>query len=208
MDLFELLLIAVFVLFPILDQLFKRGRKGGQLPESKLPGEEGRVDPAPDEREPVSAADMVPDDLWAVLTGERRERGGVATRPEPRTGPAEPVPWSIDAEEMREEPIGEPAPSWWNEEPEEQQPGLEPVSLEYEGPEAYSLERVDFRPESLEKPIPEPEARHRAFHEIIDRPGRRRRREPSALVRALRRPEGIRQAVVLKEVLGPPKGLE
>ena len=202
MDLFELLLIAMFILLPLLEQVFKRGRKTGELPESKLPEEEERVDARPQEREPVSAADMVPDDLWAVLTGERREPEGVATA-EPE---AEPAPWS--AEPDRPESPWEP--DELETEPGEAGTGREPLSLEYRGPEAYSLEKLDFEPVSMERPLPSPEVRHRRFHERIDRPlrPRRRARRRLPLFGGLRSAEGLRQAFILKEVLGPPKGLE
>lgn len=225
MELFEILFIAVFILFPILEQVLKRKRTPG--PEEQTPDEEveeagpnrmerqpggrpgGVPGPVPG-REPGKASDMLPDDLWAVLTGEQRPPVGEQGSPEgveldeaePVLEPAEPVeahreakrrpvrqdtPWSID-----EDPVEEPAP----------------VSLEHYGPEAYSLERLDYEPVSLEQPLPSSEARHRPFHERIDRAPVRRRRRRSSVGKALADPESLRRAFVLSEVLDTPKGLD
>lgn len=212
MDLFELLIIAAFILFPILEGVLKQRRKGSGPGESgQGPGRQGRGESrqpgtrGPSERRsepPRSAADMLPDDLWELMTGEKRPRTeetegpdapwstapggatGTATS-EGETGP-EPEPWTVDDEAT--------AP--------------EPVSLEYEGPEAYSLETPAPEPQSLEQPIPSPSARHRAFHERIDRPERRVTVRTSPLIRSLATPRGLRQAVLAREILGPPKGLE
>jgi hypothetical protein len=207
-DLFEILLIAVFLVFPLLEHLLKRGKGKGQLPQSELPSEGDGSEAAEPEDARVSAADMLPDDLWAVLTGESRGRsGGVATA---KTEPVDessldPAPWSDDEVGSASGPWDESS-SW--EQGMAREPAPEPVSLEYRGPEAYSLEDVDIEPVSLERPLPTPEARHRAFHKLVDRPPGRRRRRRSPLVRALANPDSVRQAVVLSEILGPPKGLD
>lgn len=238
MELFEILFIALFILFPIVEQVLKRGRgKPGEADEQgEAPGrpEDGRSERSPGqvdapsrEREPVKAEDMVPDDLWAVLTGEQRQPGGVQTREtgaDREAGEAE--PWSLEPDPAPEpdlqefdlsepdEPDAEPrelarprsgSRAWTIDDEAEPAP---PVSLEYEGPEAYSLETLDHPPQSLERPLPTPEARHRAFHRLIDRPVRRTPRRRSAIGRALQDPESVRNAIVLAEVLGPPKGLE
>lgn len=219
MELFEILFIALFILFPILDQVLRRRRGPG-------PGEPGpdadpmeweereRSSGAPD-REPVQASDMVPDDLWAVLTGETRRAEGVGTASEegegtgptsfPRTGTA-PAPT---------EPGGRDLPDWedawtpraeprWRLEEEAEAPA--PVSREHIGPEAYSLEELDFEP--TERRLPSPEARHREFHERIEQPRPRKRSRRSAVGRALSSPRSLRRAFVVSEVLGPPRGLE
>lgn len=207
MDLFELLILAAFVLFPILDGILKQRQKGrgsekegqGQGPDRSTAQRrpEGRAE------SPRSAADMLPDDLWELMTGEKRPRQEPETQGSPwsstpaetqsgpatstaESGAAEPEPWVVDDEAT--------AP--------------EPVSLEYEGPEAYSLEAPAPEPRSLEQPIPSPSARHRAFHEMIDRPERRPTVRTSPLIRSLSTPSGLRQAVLAREILGPPKGLE
>jgi hypothetical protein len=207
-DLFEILFIAFFILIPVLEGIMKKRRKqSGAPPRADTDDARGPAE------EPASAADMVPDDLWQVLTGERRDRG--------RSEPVEPTgtPWSSEperaetAESVTESVAVETGD--WRSEPwvvDEEAEIPEPVSLEYRGPEAYSLEEAAPPPESLERPLPSARARHDAFHERLDRDQRARRTRPrprsSALIRALRRPDGLRQAVLMKEILGPPRGLE
>lgn len=217
MDLFELLFIALFILFPVIEGILKRRRKSQQGPEMETDEADAGWSDAGEE--PRSAADMVPEELWEVMTGERRPPQAGGGEEAERSG----APWSVDpreAEPSRPEPsppepsrsgadtAGE-APEDWRSEPwvvDDEVEDREPVSAEYEGPEAYSLETP--APEPLERKVPSPEARHRAFHELIDRPESKRKRRTSPLIRALRSPDGLRQAVLLREVLGPPKGLE
>ena len=212
MDLFELLFIALFILFPVLEGILKQRKKN----RGPGPRDEDAVGPGGRDREETvgeeevrTASDMVPDDLWELMTGERRET------------PGEPVGVADDAESdslWSTEPE-DPGPAGaatgtsgdapeWESEPwmDDSAASREPVSLEYRGPEAYSLETP--APPPLERRVPTAEARHRAFHELIDQPTGRRRRRRSPLGRALRSPDGLRQAVLLKEVLGPPKGLD
>ncbi|NIP80331.1 MAG: hypothetical protein GWN79_12220, partial [Actinobacteria bacterium] len=113
MDLFELLIIAAFVLIPILEGVMKQRRKSSEGP---IPGED-KAPTGPDRaEEPRPAADMLPDDLWQILTGERR------TSPEPEPNDA---PWSL-------EPMGS-----------EEQPGPEPIGVDTAddwGPEPWRVE--------------------------------------------------------------------
>ena len=203
MDLFELLFIALFIIFPILDGVLKQRRKGRGGGDGQ-PGPESRAEErAPEPEEPRPASEMVPDDLWELMTGERRSAG---PRSPEREGASS--PWS-DADVLSEpEPERAPDTSAWEPEPwmDETEPSREPVSLEYEGPEAYSLETP--APEPIERTVPSAEARHRAFHRLIDRPKKERKRRMSPLMESLRSRDGLRQAVLLKEILGPPKGLE
>ncbi|MGK7310887.1 MAG: hypothetical protein ACN0LA_01485 [Candidatus Longimicrobiales bacterium M2_2A_002] len=208
MDLFEILFIALFILFPVLEGILKQRKKGkGQRPGAEQ-GPESAGSEAREE-EVRAASDMVPDDLWELMTGERRQPGS-----EP-VGEAEPeAPWSTagkagtgaGAAGTASEPASEP--DAWEPEPwmDQTASSPEPESLEYEGPEAYSLETP--APAPVERRVPSAEARHRAFHGFIDEPRPSRRRRRSSLGKALHRPEGLRQAVLLKEVLGKPKGLE
>lgn len=218
MELFEILFIALFILFPILEQVLKRGRKSGQGPGpeagSEEPGPEpmetrpGEVSPRSAEREPVKAADMVPDDLWAVLTGEQRPREGVEIEEEsrPAGGAPQTEPARTEAPARWEEAwTPRPEPRGWAEDVEEV---AEPVSLEEYGPEAYSLETFDREPTTLEEPLASPDVRHRRFHEDLERPRPRPADRRSRVGRALRSSGSVRQAFVLSEVLGTPKGLE
>lgn len=204
MSLFELLFIAAFILLPIMEGVLKQRRKrqgqsgagntGPGRPGPDRDGSEARTR----QEEPQSAAEMLPDDLWELMTGERRRSG----RRQQESGDS---PWSMEpdvATDTAEADAGPEEP--WVMDDEAQVP--EPVSAEYTGPEAYSLETP--APPPVERTVPTAAARHRAFHELIDREQRPARRHLSPLMRALRRPAGLRQAVLLKEILGPPKGLE
>jgi hypothetical protein len=196
LELFEILFLALFILFPIVEQLLRRSRGGdaeepGPDPMEAPPGE---IDPPSSEREPIQASEMVPDDLWAILTGERR--------PEAEEGAAEEGHFEEagDAWEAVDFPEEAEAP-WVNAEPARSTEGYDA--------EASSLDSVDPEPAYFERPLPpSPEERHRRFHAKYDRPEpppRRRRR--STIGRALGDPDSLRQAFVLNEVLGTPKGL-
>lgn len=204
MDLFEILFIALFVLIPVFEGILKKSRRqpppdeGAPRPARGIPrgdagdGEEAEARGWEPERErevrsrrvePGPASDMVPEDLWEILTGERRP-SATGTReptPEPAYDEVEAEPWSAEPEWAPERDV---AP--------------EPVSLEYMGPEAYSLEQ----------PLPPPEVRHARFHEIIDAIEVEVPAKQSSLLRSLTRQTGLRDAVLLSEILGPPKGLE
>ncbi len=236
MDLFEILFVALFILFPIMEQVLKRKRTPGPPGDEEAPdrpdevgrsdGSEGRGrDSAlPPGREPGKASDMVPADLWAVLTGERSSTAGSAPTSgveqagaeKPRQEPGQEsrgreewvpdeVAWSPAPARSRRS--GSSAPWSIDDDSVLEKPAPAPVSLEHYGPEAYSLERLDQEAVSLERPVPSAEARHRQFHALVDRPPTRRRARRSSLGRALRSPGSLRHAFVLTEVLGPPKGL-
>lgn len=222
MDFFEVLIILAFIFLPLLDGILKSRRAGQQedVPIKTPPERErervghgagagspgGMSGTARTPDEPVDAgpaADMIPADLWEVLTGERRSE---PKAPEPSWQEDEEEPWlRAPAEELPDElGSGEGELSPWAREYEDledaEPESLEPVSPHHGYPEVVSLEA----------PPPPPEVRHRRFHERYDS-------EPVApapaggdFVRDLRsglRGQGLRRSVILAEVLGPPKGL-
>lgn len=223
MDFIEVLIILIFIVIPILEGVLKQRRAGKQAP---LPGPRPEREP---EREPEHvgagattgeaggsgapprrvdegpAADMIPSDLWEILTGEKRPH------PVPPEAPWEEQRWeeapSTEVESGEITTDEEWISTEW--EPEDEV-GLapaptetrEPVSLEYVGPEAISLEG----------PPPPPEIRHRLFHRKYDEgeigaPAPVRRRSRDTDLRAALTGAGLRRAVILSEILGPPKGL-
>lgn len=215
MDLFEVLIVLVFIGLPLIEGILKQRRKGREAPEEQAPARveerqtagagassRGSLPGRPLEDD-GPAAEMIPADLWEVLTGERRPGGDV---------PAEPAeePWVVSEDPssyrdlgMDSRPGWEPAP-WATEIPT-------PESVVVEAPEAVSLEE-DLPPRvvSLEELPPPPEERHRLFHARYDRIGVE---EPTVepglpydLLDELRG-SGLRRAVLLTEILGPPKGL-
>jgi hypothetical protein len=75
---FGILLLILFILAPLLEKLLKAGRPPQAPPEEqqgppgqRLPREQRRPMPRA-ETEEESAAGVLPDDLWEILTGERQ----------------------------------------------------------------------------------------------------------------------------------------
>ncbi|HUG39024.1 MAG TPA: hypothetical protein VMM12_00980 [Longimicrobiales bacterium] len=210
MDFFEVL-ILIFIVIPILEVVFKKHRKGKEAPqEAPAPRHRERVGagagageassrPAPGGED--SAADMIPPDFWEVLTGER-------PREAPPAGSGwEPEGWEAPPDATVEAPpeLG-PAESWapahWEVDDEEgagtRAERDAPASLEHIGPEAISLEI----------PPPPPEVRRRLHHEKHDiAPALEAGGESAHALRAALRGPELRRAIVLAEILGPPKGL-
>jgi hypothetical protein len=279
-----LLLIIVFILAPLLEKLLASGRKRQQPPElppgQRLPGQRqpgqgtGRTQqrwPAPDEEETPfrsvpaghgdddeSAAGVVPDDLWEILTGERRPP------PQPqREEPAEAAPSGMGTESAERPPIDRPAPpidrpvpqpaardrsprpardaqptrertrpkvdmrdrtrppvelrdrSPRERDPEKLRPTGRPVSAAdaYVRPEHVRAERVIT---SHDDRILGDEERHTRFHERLDSSAALAAATAAARAAALAGPQvyrftdaaDLRRAIVMAEILGPPKGLE
>ena len=190
-----------------------------------------RVDvPRPSSQQPTgTAADMVPDELWAILTGG-------APRP---TGPTAPTPRAPEPEVEDEydwQPAGPDEGGWvtsppWDE--EDAVDSIEGVSAERTGEETfdyddYAEQAARARYESVEgsswddQPtsrdaaalrMPETsERRHYEFHDSlraseigsvgqVERPS-------NAVYLGLNDLGDVRRAIVLAEVLGPPKSLQ
>ena len=210
MDFGDLLFLFVFLLLPLLEGLFRKskGPPKGQLPprptqrprtEAPRPHAESRPEPRevptaagdaerpwweqPEEASTTAVDVSVPDDVWGVLTGQR--------------GPAE---WQEAEEDLTtlEVEAPEEALSTWEE-------GLQRtaetrVPVVHEPPRVVSLETAPLAPG----------VRHAAFHQKYDSavPRLQRRRAGPAAALGLRGRESLRRAVILKEVLGTPRGLD
>jgi hypothetical protein len=208
------LLVLVFVAWSVLGGLLGR-RKGQPTPPARnrpaphpMPRREDRgmqveddvapatLDPrAPDPAAELPASILVPDDLWEILTGERRT-------PQPAPIPAGGADAHDEADFEEVESYDDVAydtvevarrerRSYDDDAIFEERPSRE------EAPKVVSLE---------DPPAPMP-IRHAAFHRRLeslgpDRPQVVRNAVSPAALRSLRR------AIVLREVLGPPKGLE
>lgn len=226
MDVFELFILFLFIGLPLLEGLLRRGKGKGddgdesapqrsrrtersRVPDRTDAGDEASWEAEP--REPAragSASDMVPDDLWEVLTGERRDTGDRrATEWEDGAGSSESAgsgeAWSGETVAV-EDGVGEMAGSDWLD-----------AELDRDGYGQYeSLETELPTIVSLEQPLQDPEVRHQDFHEKMDslieatsigsRPAPDR---AGPLRRALGTGAGLRKAVLLSEVLGPPVSL-
>lgn len=211
------LLILLFIVAPILEGIFgKKARdKRRQLPRQpggpRTPGEKRQGTAG-------SASDMVPDDLWELLTGQKRT---ATTAPAP-AGPEEET--GFEATDRPLEAGDRPLESWDADlEPAMEPTEYEPLDVRYEDgrvstppapweavDEGASLESTNL-PEaySLEQPVPTEKVRHAAFHRRLDAlppPARTRRKLHPDL--KLETAADLRRAVILKEVLGTPKGFE
>jgi hypothetical protein len=226
-ELFEILFILFFILIPVLEGI-RKSRQRGRSQDVELPGgapgrpgrpgpasaprrmpQESVPAPAPSplprrEPDPVEASDMIPDDLWEILTGERRQR----------PGPPGPEPMEVEeiGSDTRDERWLEEPDQRWREEPEEswraeaeQTWRDEPVSLE---PPAPIREPIVATPTlSRFDPGRAPARRLRTpLREVVEAPPVVRTVSP--LMRMLQSPRGLRDAVLLREILGPPKGLD
>ncbi len=215
-DLFPLLLFLIFVLGPILEGL-KRKNKGQppppkqrpmpqrptqrRLPEATSRTEEVSTRPRPTEE---TAATMVPDDLWEILTGQKRPP--VLTTPQPGP-PQKRQPWDVvydpDADEDEDEV-----------EAGEEIAAREDVNIENRRArvEAQSLETLERHAEpviiSLEENLPTMAQRHADFHKKIATPVPVVTRVERHLRLQLNSRAEIQRAFILQEVLGKPKGLE
>ncbi|HUE76335.1 MAG TPA: hypothetical protein VMM83_00210 [Longimicrobiales bacterium] len=220
MGLFEVLIILVFIGLPLIEGILKQRRKG-RAPNREAPARSTRPPPGADVEgsrgpRPIPrsstppadegpAADMIPADLWEVLTGERRPTG---------PAPEEPVEEWVLAEEPAsiEEatwvpPESDWGPSRWE---MEQRDLRDAETREANLPEPASLEEEVGQVVSLEVLPPPPDVRHRLFHEkypTLDAEAAAPARGLPYDLRAGLRGPGLRRAILLNEILGPPKGL-
>jgi hypothetical protein len=223
-DLFPLLLFLIFVLGPILEGL-KRKNKGGQPPERRPPtrvpqrrlpqqrppqqargAETSRTEEisAGPRRQEESAAGMVPDDLWEILTGQKRPPVLTTPQPAPQQETRR-TSWDVGYDSELEE----------DEEGEAEVAAREDVLVETRRArvEAQSLETYERHPEpvivSLEDNLPTAAQRHLAFHQKVTAPPVEQPVEQSMRMRLnLMSRSELQRAFVLQEVLGKPKGLD
>jgi hypothetical protein len=223
-----ILLIIVFIVAPLIERLLRAGkqnqqppppqqrlpqRPGQRLPRERFPEEWEQDEPEQPEPQPVrhraetrddAAAEMLPDDLWEILTGERR----TPQRPAPQRA-QDPVPEEgISLEEgysLEEGGSLEVQPGEWMSAPPEQvevvlppEPYIRPNPLRPVA-KVVSLEELDF----------DYEQRHDEFHDKLDglgSPASVRRRVPNPY--RFRNDEDLRRSIVMAEILGTPRGLE
>lgn len=182
-----------------------RPRDGGPaLPPSESP--EVRL-----ARPRESAQVLLPDDLWAILTGEQRPAAPRPPLPPQEMEPAQTEPADVAA--------------WEDEAEEEQVTTLTGDPLELRGREARELilreeRELDLRPReelqgrepreiiSLDDHIPTDRERHDAFHRRLDADALANAAETRAAEHRARRQRQMQRAIILREVLGPPRGLE
>jgi hypothetical protein len=212
-DLFPLLMLLIFVLGPILEGLKRKNKQPPPPAQRRMPprAAERQLPPAPSRTEEVSsrpreenAATMVPDDLWEILTGQKRPP--VLTTPQP----APPVETKRSSWDVVYDPDEE------EEEADEEVLVVEDVNVETRRArgEPRSLETLDRHPQpvviSLEENLPTVAQRHEAFHKKITMPV-----PPPTPTPTPKRPflsfsdrAELQRAFLMQEVLGRPKGLD
>jgi hypothetical protein len=206
-----LFILFVFVLGPIIEAARRKQQQkqppppqrerpqsmSRPLPRSRteeLPARTEYQRPRPvEESEP--AATMVPEDLWAVLTGQP-----LPAPPKPRPTPP-PTKWEEPADLDFEDLEGE------------QDIAREDVTVEVRRSrveEAVSLEELPRRElptvVSMETDVPDTRTRHAAFHKKFQPLGPAPPL-PSA-ARLIMNARDLRRAILYQTILGPPKGLE
>jgi hypothetical protein len=207
--------VLIFILFAVMSLMEKVLKKppppgsggpqrpGQRLPQggtrrpqrTSLPGTRERGG-APSPPRGSSADDMIPDDLWLILTGETR----------PRPGPIPPPDEPEDLPSWDEAAVAhvEAAPDEETSVPEER-------SLETYRREIVVHERP--RVVSMETPPLPPEQRHAAYHARLESTrsplaGIETKSPAAALHQRFRSSASLRDALIVAEVLGKPKGLE
>lgn len=209
-DLLGFIIFAViFIVGPLLEQLRKKQQPPQQRPPVRVP-QAPQQQPLPrstteevSAKPRESAAVMVPDDLWQVLTGEARPAPVPAPKPASKQRPWDVVYIPPEETEDEEETFVE------NVNVELERTTREAVRREHaqrhKPVEAQSLEVTQANIISLETPVPSSRARHRAFHEKIDK---------KPVAKAAYKPlffgtvEELRRGFIMQEILGKPRGLE
>jgi hypothetical protein len=228
-DLFTLLIFVLFIAGPIIERVL-RGARGQQQrppqrrpvpgqrpPQRTLPGTYAPPQPQPQPREttssqPADATDLVPAELWEILTGQPRP---TAPPPQPRTPPSRVLtPAQAEAEDEEDETLevsgaetrGSDEESALDELLKRRERGTELArKVEHAPPVIVSLETEPALPS----------ARHVAFHKKVDP-------KPKAAAPKVKVPAvtpamalldfndrtALQRAVLLQEVLGKPKALE
>jgi hypothetical protein len=157
-----------------------------------------------------AAADMIPDDLWQILTGQ----------PKPQRRVPAPVPqldYELEADEDEEQ--------WSRAAVQDEEDAYEVRRRAEDEARARAARELQARRElgrlantadkaplmvSMERPLPTAAQRHTEFHARVDRPAvappqLTRQRSPRSWLFA---GHDLKRAVILQEVLGTPKGLE
>lgn len=233
-----ILIIIVFILAPLIERLLKAGKqqppqlppRQQRRPQMPPPQQQAPRDEAPPRvvirRDEEEAAAMLPDDLWEILTGERRS-------PQP---PVEPEPLEDEYEEAQS--LATTSAGEWISLPPEPEPAPAPTPdrtpVPARRPSAWSdyqsqrsvpapLERAPIRAErGYVRPVPardvprvesleqldfDDEARHDRFHEKLEET-RRPARVQTPKAWRFTRDEDLRHAIIMAEVLGRPRGLD
>jgi hypothetical protein len=219
-----ILLIIVFIVAPLIERLLKAGKGAEQPPEQgpqqrmpqqrpSQPFPNRETQQAQRRQESASAEDdaaaaMLPDDLWEILTGERRPPRLPETQQEleqleelERAQAAD--EYADEARSLEEAALEDRSAGEWI------SPPPPPVVVSHDAYRRPLPEREAPQIVSLEKLTFDPEKRHDRFHEdleALEGPARVRRPKPNPY--RFTSDEDLRRAFVMNEILGTPKGLQ
>lgn len=246
-DLIPILVFIFFLLAPLIERILKGGKQAPPTPPPQRPVPRPREElPEPKSyqrrsetaAEPESetagtagsAAEMLPEDLWAILTGEApptRTPGPVQQRepldlPAPAPAPRAPAP--RPPAPRPERPRREPLPSQQRAAKYEEA-ALDEESIAPREPTGDRPARFEYVPQDYRRPKPveaEPvivsmetlpesdETRHSSFHRrlaALAAPSEVQRGK-ARVDSGLHDPVQLRRAIIVSEILGKPKGLE
>jgi cytoskeletal protein RodZ len=236
-DLFPIL-VVLFLLFPFLEKLLKAGRQKGQQPpqrpqrrsqpveRQRLPdGRTMTTSQQAEEHEARDASDLLPAELWEILTGQKRQEAPQqqpeaprpeASRPEPER-PAPPVKAQrktmadrrAEVERKRAQRMAAERGTTLSDEDAAMADLMGRRERTQATRRRYDHSAPSFA--SLETGPETESVRHAAFHARLDRlPKAARARRPSPVVfdLDLEDQSALQRAMLLQEVLGRPKGLD
>lgn len=238
-DLFPVLVVLFLIVAPILEKLFKAGRQAGQPPQhppqrrtrpverQRLPDGRTMTTSRPaEEQEARDASDLLPAELWEILTGQKRQPRPEQPDPEPerpdphrqeRELPAPQVTLKRQSLAERRAEVerkrAERMAARRGERVYDEEAAAADVMRRREQSQATRRLYDHSAPQvvSLEvEPPPEP-VRHAAFHEKLNRLAKTTpRRQPvsGGLDLDLDDQASLQRAILLQEVLGRPKGLD
>lgn len=184
--------------------------------------------PAAPREEDETAADLIPDDLWEILTGERRDPAhrrrqstegppGEPSADAPREPAADVAAESPGWDEI--EPVLEEPAHWIGHDPAPRRESTTSVGWDDEASEigspvaatAGSREETEpgwMRNASSERRADAPEVVRSVTAPSRERTYRAEERAQHSRRASSSRQRALRRAIVLREVLGPPKALE
>lgn len=187
------------------------------LPDgSRIGTPERSADDEPARAQAERAADLIPDDLWQILTGERRSPAPVQRQRAPVPEVEEGAGWGTDVEEVWEpEETAARVPEPYEAEPSYQESGPYEAPWHRQDEETAPPPPITREPEpttrteSMAAPAPAPPADAYAIAPARSPlrqwlPHEQRHRLP----RSFGTRAELKRAFVLREVLGPPKALE
>ncbi len=214
-DFIWVLVFIFFVVAPLLESVLKGGSRS-RMPPDRRPQGQRRAPPAQRDAEMLShqraetrsrtAEDMLPAELWEILTGQKS--------PAPRPLPAPRSEWDEEADRDEESAVRDETLPVRTERDENRE--VEELLRHRErAAERQTFERAVPRVVSMESAPVAADVRHRKFHEMLarTRPAPAMEAPPAArnvigeLLRNGTTLE-VRRAILMHEVLGRPKGLD